>query len=464
MKTKLVYITILLSVSFCLTGCEKMDEWLDTKRQKEQVSPETLKDFQAILDAFFQIHNIFPTFGLVGADDIYLTDQGFAGSDEIDRNAYIWNQEIWVNDNADSWNASYQVIFKSNVVLEGMGKLQVDQDQQQIYNDIIGQALFYRAIFCYNLAQLFCKPYSTTTASTDLGLPLRLTSDANYIAKRSSVKETYEQMVKDAEDAMELLPINSLNNRRPNRAAAYALLAKIYLCMEEYEQARGYADLSLQLHDSLLDFNSDYVSTSLTYRFPYEPFDHPEITFYAQGTSSFSVAPLPFTLGIVDSVLYEQYDEFDLRKVIFFEIDNDFPQYRGAYTGSYANFCGIATNEVYLIRSECNARLSNIPSAIADLNTLLRHRYVTGEFGDHGLMDQEEALRLILTERRKELIGVSNIRWEDLRRLNKDERFKITLRRVINGETYSLEPHSNRYILPIPDNEIQLSGIEQNPR
>ena len=56
------------------------------------------------------------------------------------------------------------------------------------------------------------------------------------------------------------------------------------------------------------------------------------------------------------------------------------------------------------------------------------------------------------------------MRWEDLRRLNKEPRFATTLQRVSKGTTYTLAPNDPKYTFPIPDIEITLSGIPQNPR
>jgi hypothetical protein len=68
-----------------------------------------------------------------------------------------------------------------------------------------------------------------------------------------------------------------------------------------------------------------------------------------------------------------------------------------------------------------------------------------------------------LAERRKELI-YRGIRWSDLRRLNRDSRFGIILTKTLNGVTYSLLPNDKRYVLPIDEIEIRLSGIQQNNR
>jgi hypothetical protein len=70
---------------------------------------------------------------------------------------------------------------------------------------------------------------------------------------------------------------------------------------------------------------------------------------------------------------------------------------------------------------------------------------------------------LILEERRRELIG-RGLRWTDLRRINQETDYAVTLEKSLNGESYILEPNSVRYTYPIPDDEIILSGIRQNER
>ena len=78
--------------------------------------------------------------------------------------------------------------------------------------------------------------------------------------------------------------------------------------------------------------------------------------------------------------------------------------------------------------------------------------------------DPEKLLNLILDERRRECI-CEGTRWFDLKRLNKDPRFAKTITHTLYGETYTLEPDDNHYVLPIPlivTNQNPL--IEQNPR
>ena len=57
------------------------------------------------------------------------------------------------------------------------------------------------------------------------------------------------------------------------------------------------------------------------------------------------------------------------------------------------------------------------------------------------------------------------LRWTDLRRLNRDPRYAVTLTRSINGTTYMLPPNDARYVYPIPDAVIAANpGMEQNVR
>jgi hypothetical protein len=122
----------------------------------------------------------------------------------------------------------------------------------------------------------------------------------------------------------------------------------------------------------------------------------------------------------------------------------------------------LATDEVYLIRAECFARAGDVVDALKDLNTLMAKRIKSAFFVPFIASTGTDALKLILTERRKELV-MRGLRWTDLRRLNK-EGYNIALTRVINGQTYTLLPNDPRYILPIPDDVIVFTGMQQNIR
>jgi hypothetical protein len=169
--------------------------------------------------------------------------------------------------------------------------------------------------------------------------------------------------------------------------------------------------------------------------------------------------------GLVDTNLYNSYNANDLRLKFYFYYDGGEGGYIGLYHRDFKRnyYDGIATNEIFLTRAECYARGGYVTAALSDLNTLLANRFVTGTYVPYSTSNADSALAIILIERRKEL-WLTGVRWTDLRRLNKDPRFAVTLSRILNGITYTLPPNDPRYALPIPDNEIELSGIQQNER
>ncbi len=130
--------------------------------------------------------------------------------------------------------------------------------------------------------------------------------------------------------------------------------------------------------------------------------------------------------------------------------------------GNLFFFDGIGTDELLLCRAEAAARLGNLERAIADMDYLCGHRYEEGGYVPFGDIPEEELLDRILEERRKELV-FRGLRWEDLRRFA-GTRFEKTVSRELDGTVYELPPGDPRYAFPIPLDEIQLNGLEQNPR
>jgi tetratricopeptide (TPR) repeat protein len=252
----------------------------------------------------------------------------------------------------------------------------------------------------------------------------------------------------------ELLPVVPLFKTRPSKPAAYAILARVYMDEGNYEMALHCADSCLQLQHELMDYNS--IDATAAYPFPWF---NTEVIYHTVYNYPQIIAD--YTC-YVDSTLYGSYAGNDLRRQVLIDTSYGLPKFKGGYDG-YTAFAGIATDELYLLRAEANARLGNTAAALDDLNTLLVKRYITGTYTPPGNMEQDALLHFIIAERRKELL-FRGLRWNDLRRINKDPAFAVTLTREFNGKIYTLPPNDPRYVMPIPQQEIETSGIEQNPR
>ncbi|TKC06202.1 RagB/SusD family nutrient uptake outer membrane protein [Pedobacter frigoris] len=436
-----------------LQSCGK--EWLEAKPDKSLVVPETIKDYQSLLDNA-GLFNAVQACGLgeMGAGDFYVTDANWQNvSTAQERSAYTWapTSGFYGDDISLDWGNAYKRVLNANVVLTGIEKIKILEYEQQDWNNVKGSALFFRAFDFFNLAQEYCVAYNSTSANVDLGLPLRLDYDVNIKLKRSSLQQTYDRIVADLEAAAGLLGTKPLFKTRPSKEAAYALLARTYLSMENYERAGHYANLALQIQAELVDYSKLNANAS----FPIARFNA-EVIFHS--TFYYGIFN-PSRMNVVPE-LFNEYVAADCRKTVFFGPTG--LNFKGSYNGDRSLFGGLATNEMYLIRAEANARANILTAALTDLNTLRRNRW-KGIYTDLNSTDQSVVLDYVVKERRRELL-FRGVRWSDLRRLNKYSKFAVTLSRTINGTTYTLQPNDKRYVFPIDEEEIHLSGSEQNER
>lgn len=151
----------------------------------------------------------------------------------------VWNQNVattneYIN---DVWAAAYGAINACNILMEEMTNTKIVTDSvAKIYT---GEALFVRALSYLILVQTYAKPFAQDPEA--LGVPLRLnairSSGHNDLA-RSSVREVYQQIIKDLDAAEQNLPENyssaALNSSRAHKSTAISLKTRVYLQMKEY--------------------------------------------------------------------------------------------------------------------------------------------------------------------------------------------------------------------------------------
>lgn len=449
--SKQLVITTIIIIAFA--SCSK--SWLNVKSSQSLAVPTTLNDFQSLMNNTGTFNFYRASMQEVGSNDILIPDAFIqAGSVPNAVDNYTWSHTAPYLQVSD-WVNNYAAIVNCNVVLEGLQKIQPSNLlDQQTWNTIKGEALFERAFIFFEISQIFSPPYISSTATKDLGIPIRLTSDVNPPSVRSTVQATYDQITDDLIMAKDLLPSHAQFKTQPSSPAASGLLARVYLSMGDYADAKKYSDSCLLVYNKLIDYNSD-PSINVTNPNTITIFND-EVLFH----SEMNLSNYAFE---IDSSTYKMYDSNDLRSTIFFTSDgNGGISFVGNYTGDASTFDGIATDEIYMIRAECNARANDIVGALADLNAVLIKRWKIGTFVPITAVDSSDALYKILAERFKELI-TRGTKWSDLRRLNMDTRFAITISRTCLGVNYTLSPNSYQYTFPIPDDIIQISHIQQNP-
>jgi len=437
------------------SGCKK---FLDEKSDRKLAVPQNLDDLQALLNSENLISLVDPSAGEISSDDFYLTDDDYNGlSQDRERRLYLWQKDhLFANASSpNDWQKLYSLVYTANTVIENIAKIEKNAQNGVQYDNILGQAYFHRGRAYFSILQLWSKAYNSETASNDLGMVIRESTDFNLPSKRSDLQTSYDYALSDLKRAALLLPLVSPSPVRPGKQATLGMLSRVYLSMRIYNQAYLYADSCLKISTNLLDYNT--VNSAKT--IPFTRFNS-EVLFDCYNSTP---AILANTRAKIVPELYGSYLDNDLRKSLFFRNNNNGTYgWRGSYTGSTGLFPGIAIDEVILNRAECLARSGNLQEALNDLNALLTKRYRTNSFRPYTLNGTTDVKKLVLDERRKELT-MRNIRWSDLKRLNL-EGANIDLRRSIGGIDYTMKANDLRYALEIPEDVVALSNIEQNQR
>lgn len=449
-------ILFLLPILLC-TGCKK---FLEEKSDKSLSEMTTADDFQAMLNSYGNMNVDFIASGEVSTDDYYLSDNDFNSLYyESDKRLYTWQPDYVarpLSSAGDEWYNCYKPIYVCNSVLQGLKENNLTGSQA---DNIKGQSLVFRAARYLDGVQIWAPVYKKESANTDLGMVLRLDPDMNIPSKRSTVQQTYDLIIQDLTDAIPLLPDVQSGTTLPSKGVAYGLLSRTYLFMGEYEKALTNAEDALgNTSAKLIDFNT--LDSN-------EDFPIPTVNNVSQEMMLWTVLlyadQLDQSVARISPSLYGLYSNGDLRKDIYFgKNDDDTYFFKGMHLGTSGLTNTPTPAELLLNIAECNARLNDFSNAAESLNQLLVKRWKAGTFTPYTFTNKEDALRTILEERRKELV-FRGLRWADIKRLNRDG-YGITLKRTVNGQTFTLPPNDLRYAIAIPEDVIEISGIQQNPR
>ncbi|WP_065219878.1 MULTISPECIES: RagB/SusD family nutrient uptake outer membrane protein [Butyricimonas] len=479
-----------LLILFVALGFIQCSDFLEEQSQSE-IRPSTVSDMEKILES-----TAYPTAEmgtLLGRKTEIFTDN--VKSNIVTDGAYksMKDKELWrfrwdpmmFNTGGGGldvsfWQLPYEGIKGCHLIMEYIDGM-VGNEVRKAH--MKGEVYALRAYYYYMLVNFFGLPYNYGDPSKNPGVPLKLTlgvTDEQF--KRNSVKECYDQIVKDLKTGTELMKANQEQSSkliaRLNYVAGYALLSRVYLQMNDWDRTIAYADSVLEVRPELLDFYN--TSTSMT-------------GVYHENT------PVEALWAIHEKSI----DDFDIVKAhgpsteltdlyVLYDLDPNATDYRYSHNtlgffrrswmnpefgylevikgqlSQYTNNGGIRTAEVYLNRAEAYIRKymesgnrEEAQTALDNLNTLRRNRFnrsIVDKTLD-AFANADELLDFCLRERRRELCYEANTRWFDLRRLGMP---RIVHRFLDNDNgyvtEYVLEKEDSRYVLPIPE-----AVSERNP-
>ena len=235
---KIKYILGAMGMAFGMTGCNLditmydgvMEEQFDNKNLLElsQGSYRLLKNDGGLIDNGYY-------FWAFGADDVTWNGTSTGSTFKL----YDYSRNIASSTTEYTWELGYRVIGNCNKIIEIIQGLGNESTREQTI--MMGENYYLRALSYFLLVNEFAQPYSNNPTQNP-GLPLKLTSDPNDLPQsRSTVAEVYDQVVLDLKDAITYLTLQQGETPKSNiyatKEAAEALLARVYLYMENWDGA-----------------------------------------------------------------------------------------------------------------------------------------------------------------------------------------------------------------------------------
>ncbi|WP_161964238.1 RagB/SusD family nutrient uptake outer membrane protein [Chitinophaga flava] len=434
-KQLLLY--IMLPGLMSLAACNK---FLDVK-PKGVIIASTINDYEAMLNDVDIVNSFGLTSPLLATDDV--TDLSLSPRNQVSApaNLYFWNPYINASpEKPDIWLDLYKRIANLNVVTEGV--LSAENGTMKKKQQLYAEALTGK-VFCYmHLLSFFSPAYDPKTANSVYGVPYITSTDISVpTPERPALEQSYQQLINDLQRAIPDLEETNINNTRPTKTVAYALLSRLFMNMQDYPRALKYADLVIANGKAAVVNYNQYLGRSLP---PTNNSPEEILVRYANNLTFRYAADL---INCYDTTA-------DLR--IRFFAKRNIAGNPGAL--NYSNFLsynpnrGITYPEILLNKAECLARQGDITAAMDIVNNDIRkNRFTPARYQELTATSREEAITAVLAERRREL-AFKGVRWMDMKRLDQDKRMPAVRRIAADGVTVlaTLEPGSLRYTYQIP--------------
>lgn len=446
-KPKSLLLLVLLS---CVYSC---DEFVEVDLPNSQLTAEAVyEDKFTATAALVDIYSKMRTAGvlsgsLAGTSSLignYADELDFYGNPQSAILPFYQNSVIATNrDIKTLWDNSYKQIYTANAVIEGVE--QSTSLPQDTRNLLKGEALFIRSIIHFYLVNLFNDiPYIKTTDYLQ-----------NRQVSRDPASEVYQQIITDLETAITLLPEEyaTADRVRPNKYAALALLARVYLYTGFWAEASNTASAVLnntavyQLDTSVENsFLKNSNSTIWQFMSSATGINTSEASSFI-----FNSGPPPNSALRVE--LLNAFETNDLRKTTWIRtVTNSTGTWHHAYkykantnTGTSVELSKVLrVAELYLIRAEARARQGELVTAKEDLNAIR----IRSGLPETTANDQAELVNAILNERRVELFTEFGHRFFDLKRMNRLNEFLAPIKPGWS---------STMVHLPIPEAELLLN-------
>lgn len=452
---------ILAIILFAGASCEK---FLAIPTPNDKLATEVV--FSDSASASLAVSGVLSRFTDAGFLSAQVRWAGFSADELVNGYADVELEQIATNnihpDNTlirNLWSAIYEHLYQINSSIEGIGSS--DGIAPNAAAQLMGELRFLRAYVLF---------YAVNNWG-DVPLPLTPDYRTNEQLPRASSGEVYGQIVDDLRYSVENLPLEYIDSERarPNKLAAMALLARVYLYREEWELAAQYAAevIGSDWYWPLDAVGGAFLKESketIWQLFPASLI--PGIWTY---DGNYFVPPsltnevVPYYL--IPEGFYDDFEADDLRKAVWIGVKEIaganyyFPYKYKVRSGPFSSVPTEYTkmlrlSEQLLIRAEAYAKLGNLADAIDDLN-VIRQRAGLNELPME--LDSEQILAAVAEERKHELLCEWGHRWFDLKRTHRADAVLAPIKGANWQQTDTLWPIPQSQLLTNP-NLVQNDG------
>lgn len=366
------------------------------------------------------------------------------------------------------WRKILESLANVNNVLEYAPPLkEAYPNQLAEIERVQAQALFLRALCHFDLYRSYAQPYHYTADASHPGVPVLLvTPGPDDLPARASAKQVFDQIIKD------LLEAEALFGNRPmqdayhaSKPAVWALLSRVYLYMEDWDNAIGYATKVMEVvplaqggdylamyhgltagKEALFRLNGTLKSKSLGIFFSSEK---PLVTA-ADTLMSLYDHPEDIRLH-----LFARDDNQELKVSTKYRIETDYTPEQERYDPFV-----LRVTEMYLNRAEAYQKKGQLSLAAGDLQAVLA-RALQKDVAEVPIAyaNAGELLQLIKKERARELCFEGHNFFDVVRM--KDP----LIRGTESASHVKFLPYPNDlFVLPIPQSELNANtNMKGNP-
>lgn len=447
---------------FVLGGCS--EEFLEEPAPANTVTEEVIFNSRSGVEAYISgIHRRarrqFTATDSEGLGSIYFA-RDIKGNDLI--HASSWWSFDYAHENREptyrrtvfSWEFPYFMINQANTLINGIEASEALSEEDKA--ELRGQGLAIRALYYFQLSLEFQHTY---TYDPSLPAPPIYTELSLEGHPMSTMEEMYSLIVSDLEEAVAGLTDSRLDKSYINRSVAQGILARVYQVMHNWEGAEEMAraayggDVEAALFpEEYNDGQDDMSNREWMWGLPnYSD----QSNYYWLAPHSFIDHNGAYQNIFVNPNFVDEFSDTDVRNTFYQRYEGTEGTFR-EYVTSKFNFVGfesdravMRTPEMILIEAEALYHQGQEEEAHDLLYALQLNRDPQAQ---RSITSGGELLEEILLERRKELYAEIGVEWFDAKRLGRGISRDPIHRIVVN-----LEPHDNRFVLKIPQAEIDAN-------